>query len=260
MTPHVVADVGNTRIKWGQVARDGRSLSSMASLPEDEATWGAEVASWVLPRPATWVMASVRPARSERLAAWLAARGDRVVRLEKAAHLPLRVELEQPDCAGIDRLLNGVAARRHLEPGRGAVLIGAGSAVTLDWLDETHAFRGGAIHPGLDLMAQALHQYTALLPLVQVTHPVPPLPGGDTLDAMKAGIYLAVSGGIREAVRAYAEKAARPPRVFFTGGQAPLLARAMGLLSGPRPAPWEDFLLWPEQTLIGILDSVERLP
>jgi type III pantothenate kinase len=258
MTPDVVVDVGNTRVKWGLVA--GREVARMASLPEDPEAWAREAAAWPLPRPATWVLASVRPSRSERLAAWVAARGDRVVRLERAAQLPLRVGLESPDRAGIDRLLNGVAALRHLERGRGAVLISAGSAVTADWLDGEHTFQGGAIYPGLDLMAQALHQYTALLPLVQVLHPVPPPPGGDTLDAMRAGIFLAVSGGIREAVRIYAGRADRPPRVFFTGGQAPLLARAMGLLDGDRPPPWQDFLLWPEQTLVGVLDSAEALP
>jgi type III pantothenate kinase len=257
MTPHVVVDVGNTRIKWGLVGADGRSVTRTASLPEDEAAWGDEIASCSLTRSSTWVVASVRPQRSERLVAWLRSRGDEVVRVEKAAQLPLVVALEMPDYAGIDRLLNAVAARRHLELGRGAVLIGAGTAVTLDWLDEAHAFRGGAIFPGLDLMADALHRHAALLPPVQVTLPVPALPAGNTIAAMQAGLVLAVTGGIREAVRLYAERAATPPRVFFTGGQAPLLARTMGLLDErPRPQPWADFLLWPEQTLVGILDSV----
>ena len=55
----------------------------------------------------------------------------------------------------IDRLLNAVSASRVLPPGRGGVLIDAGSAVTVDWLDEEHVFRGGSIFPGLDLMAEA---------------------------------------------------------------------------------------------------------
>jgi type III pantothenate kinase len=249
MTPDVVVDVGNTRVKWGLVAY--RSIVAMESLPEDEAAWDAAVAGWPLPRPATWVVASVRPARSERLAAWLLSRGDRVVRLETAAQLPLRVALERPDLAGIDRLLNAVAAKRHLESGRGAVLIAAGSAVVADWIDEDHVFQGGAIFPGLDLMAMALNQHTALLPLVQVTEPVP-LPGTNTLDAMRAGILLAVAGGIREAVRVYSRLANRP-RVFLTGGQAPLLMKAMGEIQA-------DLVHWPEQTLAGILDAAGATP
>jgi type III pantothenate kinase len=260
MTPHVVVDIGNTRIKWGLVRDDGRSISRTASLTEDPVAWDKEIATWSLPLPATWVLASVRPARSYRLAAWLGARGDRVVRLEKASQLPLVVALEKPDQAGIDRLLNGVAARRHLAPGRGGILISAGTAITVDWLDESHAFCGGSIFPGLDLMAEALHQHTALLPRVQVTLPVPPLPAGNTVAAMQVGIFLAVCGGIREAVQLYAAKAAMSPRVFFTGGQSALLAQAMGLTGAEHPPPWSDYLLWPEQTLIGILDSIEAGP
>lgn len=261
MIPNVVVDIGNTRIKWGLCSPDGTTILRTASLPEEPAAWEKELAAWPThDGPRKWVLASVRPQRSQRLAEWLRSRGDAVILLEKAAQLPLAVGLEHPDRAGIDRLLNAVAARKHLPPGRAAVLIDAGSAVTVDWLDAQHVFRGGSIFPGLDLMAEALHNYTALLPRVQVSLPVPPLPAGDTTSAMQVGLFLAVSGGIREAVRRYAEQA--PVRVFFSGGQAPLLAAGMGLLDdrAPRPAPWSDFLLWPEQTLIGILHSVEGLP
>lgn len=266
MIPHVAIDIGNTRVKWGLCDPAGRATLRTASLPEDPEAWDRELAVWrsappldAVRGPLTWALASVRPQRAERLIAWLEARGDRVVLLSRAAQLPLLVGLEHPDRAGIDRLLDAVAALLHLPRGRGAILIDAGSAVTVDWLDEDHVFQGGAIFPGLDLMAEALHRYTALLPRVQVSHPVPALPAGATIPAMQVGIYLAVAGGIREAVRVYTERARAKPRVFFTGGQASLLAGAMGLLGEGRIGPWEDFLLWPEQTLVGILRSVEGL-
>lgn len=259
MTPDVVVDVGNTRVKWGEVDGQRRTILRTASLAEDPDAWEKALTEWG-ERRRTWVLASVRPQRSDRLRAWLEARGDRVVLLEKAAQLPLVVGLEKPDHAGIDRLLNAVAAKAEVPLGRGAVLIDAGSAVTVDWLDEQHVFRGGSIFPGLDLMAEALHNYTAFLPRVRVKLPVPELPAGSTIPAMEVGLFLAVSGGIREAVRVYASKATIAPRVFFTGGQAPLLAKAMGLLDGERPGPWADYLLWPHQTLLGILRSVEGTP
>src|SRR5208337_4414777 len=97
----------------------------------------------------------------DRLRAWIATRGDECFHLRYAAQLPLRIDLEEPDKVGIDRLLNAVAVARTAPPGRGSVLIDAGSAVTVDWLDENHAYCGGSIFPGLDLMAEALHRYTA---------------------------------------------------------------------------------------------------
>ena len=249
MTPNVVVDVGNTRIKWGLC--DAGVVVRIASLGDDPDEWDSQLLRWPL-RGDRWVLAGVQPQRGGRLRDWLTARGYRVTVLEGGTKLPLAVDLEHPDRTGIDRLLNAVAAKSRLEAGQGAVLIDAGSAVTVDWLDESHTFQGGCIFPGLDLMAEALHRYTALLPRVAVAPPVPSPPGKSTVPAMQAGLFLAVSGGIREAVRLYSEAASVPPRVFFTGGQAPLLAEEMRI-----PAEWT---VWPEQTLAGILRAAEALP
>ena len=88
--------------------------------------------------------------------------------LQYAGELPLRVELEKPDHVGIDRLLDAVAVNSRRAPGVPAVIIDAGSAVTVDLVDGAGAFRGGAILPGLRLMAKSLHDYTALLPLIEL--------------------------------------------------------------------------------------------
>ena len=249
MSPNVVVDVGNTRIKWGLC--DAGAVVRTASLGDDPDEWDRQLAQWPLEGNA-WVLAGVQPHRAERLRNWLEARGQQVVILTGAVNLPLNINLPHPDRAGIDRLLNAVAAKSRLAPGQGAILVDAGSAVTVDWLDESHAFQGGCIFPGLDLMAEALHRHTALLPRVAVALPVPTLPGKSTIPAMQVGLFLAVSGGIREAVRLYSEMATAPPQVFFTGGQAPLLAEAMRI-----PASWT---VWPEQTLVGILRAAEALP
>ncbi len=248
MRPNVVVDVGNTRIKWGLC--DAGAVVRTASLGDEPDEWDRQLEQWPLSGD-TWVLAGVQPRRAGRLHEWLSARGQNVIVLTGAAKLPLAVNLEHPDRTGIDRLLNAVAAKSRLSPGQGAVLIDAGSAVTADWLDESHSFQGGCIFPGLDLMAEALHRYTALLPRVTVSLPVPTLPGKSTIPAMQVGLFLAVSGGIREAVRQYAEMATNPPGVFFTGGQAPLFAEAMQIPSG--------WTLWPEQTLVGILRAAETL-
>lgn len=259
MRPHVVVDIGNSRVKWGVCAPDGSGILQVVSLADDTEVWQRELRNLVaqpplagVQGPLSWVLASVRPERSSRLAAWLRQQDHRVYLLERAAQLPLAVPLTHPDYVGIDRLLNAVAARRRLPLGCPAVLVDAGSAVTVDWLDEEHAFRGGAIFPGIRLMAKALNDYAALLPLVSVTEPLPPLPAGDTISAMQAGIFHATVGGIERITRSLAEQASAAPAVFLTGGDAALLHR--GLSSGPEP------ILWPAQTLEGILASAEALP
>src|SRR5205085_7856667 len=108
----------------------------------------------------------VHPARRQRLADWLLARGDEVEVVVSPGRLPLATALPQPEKAGIDRLFNAVAVNSRRRPNAAAVVVDAGSAVTVDLVDEHGVFRGGAILPGLRLMAQALHDYTALLPAV----------------------------------------------------------------------------------------------
>jgi type III pantothenate kinase len=268
MSPHVVVDIGNTRIKWGLCAPDDPRIVRTAALPDDPAAWGQSLGEWRaqppladIGGPLTWVLTSVQPARCGHLRDWLEGRGERVVVLSEARQLPLQVAVPIPDHVGIDRLLDAVAALHVLPPSQGAILVDAGSAVTVDWLDEAHVFRGGAIFPGVRMMAEALHHYTALLPSVSVTHPIPELPATATIPAMQAGIFAAVSGGIREAVRQYEERATARPQIFLTGGDAGLLVQALGLdRPGCGNEPWCRAVYWPHQTLEGILHSAEALP
>jgi type III pantothenate kinase len=257
MRPDVVVDVGNTRIKWGRCSAEG--VAATASLPPDDPVgWQEQARRWRLPAPATWAVTGVHPPRRETFAAWLRERGDRVEVIDAAARLPLRVPLEHPDGVGIDRLLDAVAANSRRRPGVPAVLIDAGSAITVDRLDETGAFRGGAILPGMRLMAQALHDYTALLPLIEVPPPrgtdcqsvLPALPGPSTTAALQAGIFWAAAGGVRAVCEEYAALGPTSPDIFLTGGDAPAL----------RPVLDAAVIFWPKMTLEGVRLSAEALP
>lgn len=247
MIPDLVADVGNTRIKWGVCSEDSTQVVHLISLPNDPAEWERQRDEFQ-GGPLRWVIASVQPARSDRLIEFLRGRGDEVVLL-RHADLPLKVNVEEPHKVGIDRLLNALAVIPLLGQGEPAVVIDAGSAVTVDYVSPDQAFEGGTIFPGLELMAEALHRYTALLPRITVTRSLPPLPGTSTAAAMEGGIYHAVVGGIREIIAAYRRLTVAPPRVYLTGGQAALLAPAL-----------PDTRAWPEMTLMGILIAARGLP
>jgi len=161
--------------------------------------------------------------------------------------VPLTVELEHPDKVGIDRLLNAVAANRRRQEHVAAILIDAGSAVTVDYLDGNGAFRGGTIFPGFRLMAQALHEYTALLPIVEIDESVT-LPGTSTAHAIQAGVYNAVLGGIERLIVEYQHRYPTAFEIYLTGGDAKALA----------PKLRHSAHLWPEMTLEGILHSRPR--
>src|SRR6516164_9083576 len=181
MNPDFVVDIGNTRIKCGQCS--AALVERVASLPSDDpAAWKWQLQDWNIPENKSWVVSGVNPKTRTALIDWLRNQGQQVRLLDNPADLPLIVHLETPDHVGIDRLLNAVAANSRRPPGTPAVLIDAGSAVTVDWLDEEGAFCGGAIFPGLRLMTMALHSYTALLPLVTIRKSSPGLPAKSTPD------------------------------------------------------------------------------
>lgn len=249
MIPDLVVDVGNTRIKWG-LCRGGQVVAAASLPPDAPTTWTEQVAAWSLQGQLSWALSAVHPGRCEALAAWLRERGHRVAIVEDWRLLPLDVPLEYPGRVGIDRLLDAVAANSRRPEGVPAILIDAGSAVTVDWVDEQGAFQGGAIFPGLRLMARALHDYTALLPLVEVHDALPALPATSTPAAMEAGIACAVAGGIRCAIERLSQAARVPPQLWLTGGDAPVLAPALG------PA----VQTWPLMTLEGLRLAAASLP
>lgn len=119
----------------------------------------------------------------------------------------------QPAKVGADRLAQASAAWRRA--GGACAVVSMGTAITIDVVDARGSFVGGLIAPGLQLMARALHEHTALLPEVAPVRRRSPL-GRDTREALQAGISFAASGLIREACRGV-----KGP-LFGTGGDAPL--------------------------------------
>ena len=218
----VVADIGNTRIKWG-LCNDG-GIARSVSLPDDSDSWQQQLTLWRLEGRLNWCLASVQPARTERLADFLRSRGDTVRVLHRYSELPLALKVEKPEQVGLDRLLNVLGAKALIVPGTPAIVVDAGTAVTVDLLDDEGAFAGGSIFPGLRLMAEALHDHTALLALVDTQGPVPLVPAGTTTNAIAAGIHWAVAGGISALLRTLSltvpSLEAKVP-VFLTGGDAP---------------------------------------
>lgn len=247
MTPDVVVDVGNWRIKWGR-CRPGAVVESVALPPESPEEWQRQLDRWGMKCPLKWALTGVHPAHARQLGQWLSQRGDGVRVIDDPRELPLRVALERPDHVGIDRLMDAVAANGRRRAGRPAVVIDAGSALTVDWLDGEGTFQGGAILPGFRLLAQSLHDYTALLPLIQAPRKPPSIPGQSTPAAMEAGIYWSAAGGTAALIAAYARRAGTEPEVYLTGGDAPALLPSL-------PSARH----WPEMTLEGIRLTAEML-
>lgn len=230
MTPDVVADVGNSRVKFGLCdpstkAHSAPGISRLAALPlDDPNAWTQQLREWNVPRSGWVVIASVNPPVSERLQAWLQDHGWNVQIIADPGQVPLRLDVAEPSKVGIDRLLTALAAHRRA-PGRTAVIANLGTAVTVDWITPDGSFLGGAIFPGIATMLRALHDYTALLPDIRLSQPVQTAIGRSTTEAISTGVLAAVVGGIQNLVsRGSSVCGVAKPVFFLTGGDAERLA------------------------------------
>jgi type III pantothenate kinase len=219
VTPDVVVDIGNSRMKWGRclpTVADGGS----ASLPLDDLNaWDDQAEAWGVGPSAWWAVASVNPPALNAFKKWRRTKGGNWAVFDRPRLLPIKTQLDDPDSAGIDRLLGALAASRRVPGGGPLVVVSVGTAMTIDCVDAVGVFLGGAILPGPWMMARALREQTAKLPLVD---PQPELMtayrGKNTTEAIQIGIQLAIVGAAEEAVFAFTSEVGQPVSVFITGG------------------------------------------
>jgi type III pantothenate kinase len=222
----ILADLGNSRLKLGRLDDDGALVETVA-LPLDNAeAWSALAIRWSegSVRQAQWAVSSVNPPVAEQLRAFFEARGiDRVRWLLSATEIPVRHALVRPEFAGVDRALAVMAATELKPPRQPGVVLLCGTALVVERINADGVWEGGAIAPGVSVMAAALHLRTAMLPLIEVREAPPPW-APSTIAAMEAGLFWGMVGMARELIARQAEEFGVAPHVIWTGGDANMLA------------------------------------
>jgi len=202
-------DLGNTRLKCaplhgdmlgdvGAIAHDG------ADLPEG---WDAALPARF--EAAALTMVGAQALRTQLLDA-LTARCGRLSIARTVARLDgLRIAYPIPEHLGADRFL---ARRRGPGPW---LMVGIGTAITLDLVDADGQHHGGRIAPSPALMREALHGRAAQLP----EH------GGafvafadDTLDALRSGCDGAALALVEQGLRDAEARIGRRPDLLLHGG------------------------------------------
>jgi type III pantothenate kinase len=208
-------DLGNTRLKYAPL--DGAEIGPVAGTAH--AAGGLDPA-WIEclpPRIETAVVASVAsPALRTVLLDALAARGAQV---ELAHTLPvldgLSIAYPDPARLGVDRFLALLAARA--QAAAPVVVVGVGTALTIDLLDADGRHLGGRIAPSPTLMREALQRRVAQLPAT----------GGryvefasDTDDALASGCEGAAVALIERSLAQAAARIGGTPDLLLHGGGA----------------------------------------
>ena len=108
-----------------------------------------------------------------------------------------------------------------MNPTKTAIVVDAGSAITVDVVSAEGVFLGGSITAGLQLRLDATHRGTDRLPSVAMPAKTPQLIGKDTESAMLAGAFWSVVTGIDGMISRLADELG-PVNVFLTGGNTEL--------------------------------------
>jgi pantothenate kinase type III len=187
-----------------------------------------DLLAYGLPRDAA--ISSVAQAAADRLLAYLAERQIHVSTVWRSDGALfetglLTSDVDTPETTGVDRLLSAIGALERA-PGRDVLVVDCGSAITVNATSANRVFRGGAIFPGLRLMAAGLNQNTAALPYVPIER-IPPALGRSTRSAIAAGVAHAALGGIERILHELSGAVA--PAIFLTGGDAEVLSPGLAL-------------------------------
>ena len=212
-------DLGNSRLKCARLHADG-SLGEVSALAHGEQGFSEALDALLPVRAASACLASVAsPLLTASVVDILTTRFQRISLARSVAQLAgVRIAYAQPARLGVDRFLALLAARaRH--PG-GALVVGVGTAMTLDLLDQDGLHRGGRIGPSPSLMRRALHEAAAHLPAE----------GGryrefadDTNDALASGCEGAALGLVERSLQQAAALRGKTPQLLLHGGGAEAL-------------------------------------
>jgi type III pantothenate kinase len=121
----------------------------------------------------------------------------------------------KPETIGADRLAI-IAAAVDKFPNQHSLAISLGTCITYNFVNNQHHFLGGSISPGMQMRFKAMHEQTALLPLVTPSSEFT-LVGYDTKTNLLSGVILGIAAEIDGIIGAYEQKYANF-NVLLTGG------------------------------------------
>ena len=217
---NLVLDLGNSRCKWA-LADVGLTPGGAFAYGENF-THTLDHAFGKLAQPVQVAAVSVAgTALTDTLSHWVQRHWnlDLLRCSARAVQCGVTNNYKDPAQLGADRWAALIAARARA-PGA-ACVVDCGTAVTVDALDVSGAFRGGVILPGLALMRAALRQRTQGVNAVE----------GDTgsvlahttADGVAAGTLFSLAGAIDRILDEQTAALGAAPQVLLTGGDAPVL-------------------------------------
>lgn len=227
----IAVDIGNTRVHFARFENFNAQEVTAPVSTYSYSTYSSDIQGlrdWLTETKLPWYAVSVHRSALASLEAFS--------KIEPRVHsflafdcsrLPIEIGLEAPEKIGLDRLAAAVAVNHLRESDRAAIVVDAGTAITVDAVSSEGKFVGGAILPGMRTSAKALASQTDALPHITVDLENKPVAiGTNTTEAMQSGLFWGSVGAVRETIRRVSEQldSKKPPQIFFSGGDVNYLA------------------------------------
>lgn len=236
----LLIDVGNTRIKWGLV-RDGQIAELGGRVHAGRgAVAAAAVTKAMKGRQFKGAMVSnvAGPSFATNLNRALSSRYGIEPRFAHVGRqkLGIRCGYRDPKRLGVDRWMAVLAA--HKTTGCGALVIDAGTTLTIDGVTADGVHLGGLIIPGPQLMARALRRETSDIGLVVMQGDIDSqgFLGRSTTEAVNMGSGLALVGAVDRALHFLKRDLGPNPKMLVTGGDGEDLLPHLKVKAQLRPA------------------------
>ena len=191
-------DFGNTRLKTAVFEHD--ELKEVIVLRSDAVVHLQEIIARYQPQHS--ILSSV--IHHDPAVDGLLAEKTSFHKLSNTSKLPFTMPVGKPETMGADRLAIAASAV-FLFPQKNNVAVGLGTCITFNFINQAGEFLGGSISPGMEMRFQAMHQFTAKLPLVK-GHWNIPLIGYDTATNLQSGVVLGMAKEIDGILNLYQEK------------------------------------------------------
>ena len=224
-------DAGNSSIKGAY-----KNGVKWEAIHAKEKYTASELVQWIDDHPKTFsriVLSSVRDDVRDAIRSEL--HHVKVVELSTSDIPEELLDYETPDTLGIDRFLTCFGASDQTT--ESVVVIDAGTALTIDFMDQEDVYHGGVIAPGLSAFIEILPQKAPALPRVDIEIPAS-WPGKSTIDSLQWGQAGFYKSAIESLLGRY-ETEFGPFELFITGGDA---SKIDGLLE--REAKVRPFLIF----------------
>lgn len=146
------------------------------------------------------------------------------IELDADTPLPIKNNYRTPKTLGRDRLA-AVTGAFALFPGQNSLVIDAGTCITYDLLTKEGIFAGGNISPGLKMRFQAMHSFTAKLPMV-AKGTIRSIIGTSTKSALRVGAQWGAILEMQGFIDLFSDQFGSI-NVLLTGGDANFFAKKL---------------------------------